>query len=319
VSIERTEVSFVSAGLRCAAWLYRPPGTGPQPIVVLAHGFALTREARLDEYARRFVAAGFAALVFDYRHFGDSAGQPRQLMDIARQLEDWRAAITYARSLDGVDGDRAAIWGTSFSGGHVAALAAADSRIAAVISQVPYSGLGGRGRLPRPVFLARMIVAAVRDEVRGRFGLAPAFLPLVAEPGSGVFAPFVESGATASLHDLFPAGYDWANQFTPRVMLRLPHYRPFGTADQIGCPWLVLVCDDDAVTPADQAAALASRAPRVELRRFPVGHFEMYRGEWFERAVAVQVEFLRRHLLSGPAPSQSALSPEKGTSAVEQK
>ena len=270
---------------------------GRPPIVVLAHGFAFTREARLDAYARRFLAAGFAVLVFDYRHFGDSQGQPRQLLDVGRQLADWRAAIGYARSLHGIDGDRVALWGTSFSGGHVAALAAADPGIAAVISQVPYSGLGGRGRLPRPVFLGRMVVAAVRDEVRGRLGLTPAFLPLVAEPGSGVFAPFVESGATASLQALFPAGYAWPNQFSPRVMLRLPRYRPFDTAEQIGCPWLVLVCDDDAVTPADQAAALASRAPRVEIRRFPVGHFEVYRREWFERAVAVQVEFLRRHLL----------------------
>lgn len=265
--------------------------------MVLAHGFAFTREARLDAYAAGFVAAGFAALVFDYRHFGASTGQPRQLMDIRRQLVDWRAAIAYARSLDGVDGDRVALWGTSFSGGHVAALAAEDPRIAAVISQVPYSGLGGRGRRPRPVFLARMVAAAVRDEVRGRLGRSPGFLPLVAEPESGVFAPFVERGATVAIRELFPADYDWQNQFTPRVMLRLPRYRPLDTADRIACPWLVLVCDDDAVTPADQAASLASRAPQLELRRFPVGHFEVYRGEWFDRALAVQTEFLVRHLL----------------------
>ena len=296
--IARTEVGFLSAGLRCAAWLYRPAGPGPHPVVVLAHGFAFTRAARLDAYAERFVDAGLAALVFDYRHFGASEGQPRQLMDIDRQLGDWRAAISYVRSLDGIDADRVALWGTSFSGGHVAALAAADPRVAAVISQVPYSGLGGRGRLPRPVFLARMVAAAVRDEVRARLSRAPAYLPLVAEPGSEVFAPFVERGATAALLDLFPPGYGWPNRFTPRVMLRLPGYRPFETASRIGCPWLVLVCDDDTITPPGQAAALASRAPRMELHRFPVGHFEVYLGEWFERAVGVQTEFLRRHLLT---------------------
>ena len=154
-------------------------------------------------------------------------------MDIGRQLGDWRAAITYARGLAGIDGDRVALWGTSFSGGHVAALAAADQQIAAVISQVPYSGLGGRGGLPRPVFLGRMIAAAVRDELHGRLGMRPAFLPLVAEPGSGVFAPFVERGATAALLDLFPSGSGWPNRFTPRVMLRLPRYRPFDTTDRI--------------------------------------------------------------------------------------
>lgn len=288
---------FASGGLRCAAWLYRPGGPGPHPLVVLAHGFAFTRDALLDGYAQRFGAAGFAALVFDYRHFGGSDGQPRELIDIGRQLADWRAAIAYCRALDWVDGDRIALWGTSFSGGHVAAVTASDPRTGAVISQVPYSGLGGRGRRPRPVFLARMLAAAARDEVRGRRGQPPAYLPLVAEPGSGIFAPYVERGATAAIRDLFPAGYDWPNHFTPRVMLRLPDYRPFDAADRIGCPWLVLVCDDDTVTPANQAAALASRAPRVELHRFPIGHFEVYRGEWFDRAVAVQAEFLCRHLL----------------------
>lgn len=268
--------------------------------MVLAHGFAFTRDALLDVYAERFATAGMSALVFDYRHFGASEGEPRQLIDIGRQLADWRAAIAYARSLGGIDANRIALWGTSFSGGHVAAIAAKDARIAAVISQVPYSGMGGRGRSPRPVFLARMLAAAVRDEVRGRLGRTPAFLPLVAEPGSGVFAPFVELGAAVTIRDLFPPGYDWPNRFTPRVMLRLPRYRPFDTADRISCPWLVLVCDDDVITPADQAAALASRAARVEVRRFPIGHFEVYGGEWFDRAVAVQTEFLRRHLLSQP-------------------
>jgi len=144
------------------SWAAGARGAGPW--------LCVSRDARLDAYAERFVAAGLAALVFDYRHFGASAGHPRQLMDIDRQLGDWRAAIAYARSLPGIDPDRIALWGTSFSGGHVAALAAADPRIAAAISQVPYSGLGGRGRLPRPVFLARMIAAAVRDKVRGRSG-----------------------------------------------------------------------------------------------------------------------------------------------------
>lgn len=296
-AIERIDACFTSAGLRCAAWLYRPTGPGPHPIVVLAHGFALTRHAGLDRYAGRFAAAGMAALVFDYRHFGASEGAPRELMDIGRQLVDWRVAIDYARSLDGIDPHRIALWGTSFSGGHVAAIAASDARIGAVISQVPYCGLGGRGRAPRPLFLARVLAAAVRDEVRSRLGLPPAYLPLAAEPGSGVFAPFVEAGALARLESLFPAARDWPNRFTPRVMLRLPGYRPFAAADRIACPWLVLVCDDDAITPADRAAALASRGARVEVRRFPIGHFEVYHGDWFDRAVAVQTEFLRRHLM----------------------
>ena len=71
--MNRLDVTFNSAGTDCAAWLYRPDGEGPHPLVVMAHGFSATRELRLDAYAERFCAAGLGALVFDYRHFGASA------------------------------------------------------------------------------------------------------------------------------------------------------------------------------------------------------------------------------------------------------
>ena len=35
---------------------------------------------------------------FDYRHFGGSAGEPRQLLDIRQQQDDYRAAVGYARA-----------------------------------------------------------------------------------------------------------------------------------------------------------------------------------------------------------------------------
>ena len=74
--MERTDVTFDSGGEACAAWLYRPEGTGDSaaPCVVMAHGFGGVKEARLDAYAERFAAAGMAALVFDYRHFGARGG-----------------------------------------------------------------------------------------------------------------------------------------------------------------------------------------------------------------------------------------------------
>ncbi len=76
--------------------------------MVLAHGFSGTVDSGLTMFAERFAAAGLDALAFDYRHFGSSDGEPRQLLSIARQLEDYAAAIAYARSLPGVDPERIA-------------------------------------------------------------------------------------------------------------------------------------------------------------------------------------------------------------------
>ncbi len=93
----REETSFLSDGTRCAATIFRPEGAGTSatPAVVMAHGFGSPRALRLYAYAERFAAAGYAVVVFDYRGFGDSEGEPRQLLDISMQHDDWIAALAY--------------------------------------------------------------------------------------------------------------------------------------------------------------------------------------------------------------------------------
>ena len=83
-------------GAGLAGWLYTPADA--RACAVMAHGLSAVRDQRLPAYAERFAAAGLAVLLFDYRHFGASGGEPRQLLDIGRQLDDWRAAIAYART-----------------------------------------------------------------------------------------------------------------------------------------------------------------------------------------------------------------------------
>ena len=67
------------------------------------------------------------------------------------------------------------------------------------------------------------------------------------------------------------------------------------------------------------ALATAARAPRAELRRYPIGHFEIYVGEPFERAVADQVDFLMRHLDGGgagmPSAEASAIGSERAAAS----
>src|SRR5215475_5427670 len=138
MSMSRTEVTFSSGRETCAAWFY--PASADQaarPIIVMAHGLTGTRRDRLGAFAARFSAAGIAALVFDYRGFGDSTGEP-DLFEPARQLDDWRAAIAFARSLPGIDAARVATFGSSLGGGNALAAAADDAKVAAAISQVPF-------------------------------------------------------------------------------------------------------------------------------------------------------------------------------------
>jgi len=74
-------------------------------------GITLTRKDGIPDYAQRFADSGFAVLAFDYRHWGDSGGEPRRSVSVRSQLEDWRVAVQYARALEGIDPAQVALWG----------------------------------------------------------------------------------------------------------------------------------------------------------------------------------------------------------------
>ena len=301
--VQRLDVGFPSGEETCAAWLYVPDGDGRFPGVVLAHGWTGVREQRLDAYAERFAGAGLAALVFDYRHFGASAGEPRQLLDITRQLADWGAAIAFVRSRAEIDPGRVALWGTSFSGGHVMETAARDRQIAAVVAQVPFAD--GLRNLPSlGVALAlRLVAAGLRDQIGDVLGRPPHMVPSVGPPGS--VAVMTTPDAEPGFRAIDPPGSTWRNQAAARIALRVGSYRPGRHADRIAAPILFAIAEDDAVTPAVLAHAAAARAPHAEVRTYPGSHFDIYVGATFERAVADQAEFLTHHLLSSSLRSCS--------------
>lgn len=296
----RSDVRFRSGDGECAAWLYRPSGEdrGRVPCVVMGHGFSAVRDQRLDAFAERFAAAGLAVLVFDYRHFGGSSGQPRQLLDINRQHEDWRAAIAFARTLEGVDEGRIAIWGSSFGGGHVIAIAAEDHSLAAAVSQVPF--VDGLRTLPALGVRHTLMLTAegLRDQAGSLLGRAPHMIPAAGPPGSR--SVMNTPDALAGMELLTPADSSWRNEVAARIALHVGSYRPARRTSRITCPTLYCIAEEDQLTPPRFALGAAARTPRAEVRRYPIGHFEIYVGEPFERAVADQVEFLTRHL-SGPA------------------
>jgi fermentation-respiration switch protein FrsA (DUF1100 family) len=296
----RSDALISSGGDDCAAWVYRPDGDGPHPMVVMAHGFSATREQRLDAFAKRFCAAGLGVLLFDYRHFGASAGEPRQLLDIGRQHADFRAAIAHARALDWVDPDRVALFGSSFSGGHVIEVAAGDSRIAAVISQCPFTD--GLASLPALGIenIARATVVGLRDQLAALAGRPAHYIPAVGPPGT--FAVMSTPDSEPGFAAITPGETGWVNRVAGRIALRVGLYRPGRAAARVSCPILFCVCDGDSVAPPRQTLKHAAAAPRGEVKRYPVGHFAVYVGEPFERAVADQTEFLLRTLMPAAAP-----------------
>ncbi len=295
----RSDVRFRSGDAECAAWLYLPEAEAgePVPAVVLGHGLGAIREMRLDAYAERFAAAGLACLLFDYRHFGASGGEPRQLLSIRRQLADWKAAVAFARGLEQVDPDRVAVFGSSFGGGHAILTAAEDPRIAAAVAQCPFTDGLASGLTLGPVSTVKVSALAVRDQLAWARKAEPVRVALSGPPGSAALMPTAD--ADAEFTALVPQGQEFTNGVAARVGPQIVFHRPGRAASRVRAPILFSVCDRDSVAPAKATLRWAARAPRAEIQRYPFGHFEIYRGEPFERAVGDQLEFLRRHLVVG--------------------
>ncbi len=288
----REDVTFTSQGTRIGAWLYRPDGSVDVPMLVMAHGLGGVREMRLDAFAERFVEAGYACLVFDYRHFGASDGEPRQLLSVTRQRQDWRAAVDFARTIEGVDAERVVLWGSSFSGGHVISVGASDPRVAAVVSQCPYTdGLASTLAVP-PLTSVRVTLRAVRDLVGSWLRRKPVLVPLAGHPGEVALmsAPDAYPGYVS----IAPEQGTFRNEVAARVALEIAFGRPGRRAKALGCPALFVVCDRDTVAPARATRRHVARAPQGEIISRDTGHFDIYVGDEFERTVRDELEFLRR-------------------------
>lgn len=298
--MEREEVRFPSGSEECAAWLFRPPLSAlSAPCVVMASGLSCVREQRLDAFAERFAAAGYFVLAFDYRHFGGSGGSPRLLMRADRQRHDWRAAISHARSIEGVDPGRVALWGFSLGGGNVQALTLGKGGATAAIVVAPVvDGLRTLLNMGGVKLFLRLWAAGLRDALRALRKADPYLVPAAGPPGST--AVLAAPGALAEFEAVTPPGSTWRNELCARAVLA-PPYRLTRKTGRIRCPILYCIAEDDQINPPALGIKAAQGAPRGELRFYPGGHFAPLHGETFERVVADQLEFLARQLGNGGA------------------
>ena len=292
----RKDVTFKVKGTSISAWLYLPEDlSAPVPCIIMGHGFGGTKDMIMESYALRYQEAGFAVLAFDYRHFGESEGEPRQLMWIPYQLEDYTAAIEYARGLKEIDPARIALWGTSASGGYGMVIAAKDKNIACVCAQCP--GLDPHASVKMFLkrlgigHILRLFVHGQRDMMRFRLGLSPHKIPIVGKPGSIAFFPI--SDAYDGYSKL--ASENFINEVCARVILRSHGFKPVEHLRNVQCPILIQICDNDSLAPisAETAKELEKYA---EVKHYPIGHFDIYIGDNFEKSVSDQLAFFKKHL-----------------------
>lgn len=297
VSVE--QVHFNSEGVRCAGDLYLPEGRSNLPALVLATGFAGVKQS--SEAAGRFFAeAGYAALAIDYRTFGASEGEPRGQSFPLRQVEDVRNAISYLETCAEVDGDRIGIWGTSFGGGIALYAGAVDRRAKVVLSQIPVvDGRGWHTNL-RTSEQYDALLDALDEDRRRRFAGEPSRrIPVTALGTSGVLAAMPADEQIVALLDPSLAFPGWSPEMTLESVERALEYSPEALIDRIGPrPLLIVhVSGRDVIHPATDVlrAYDKAREPK-QIVLLPYDQLGLYHGEGLAAALAVQLEFLKKHM-----------------------
>ena len=297
------EVEFTSGGQTVRGDLYLPEGEGPHPVIVMAGGWCYVKELRQPQYAAEFVRRGFAALIFDYRYMGASDGEPRQHIDPWQQIEDYRNAITYVESRSDIDPDRIGVWGISYSGGHVLVLGAIDSRIKAIVSNVPViDGYENMWRIHGTDRFRRLQQAMLDDRRKRAAGGAGATIAfsgtptnpeadLTTWPLDEVKAVFMELKRTEA-----PRHEHWSTLESTELLLA---YNVFPYAKRIvNKPVMMIVANNDDITMWDKETQVFEEIPSntKELVVLPsTSHMTLYSnltaldlaaraaGSWFDR------------------------------------
>jgi len=280
------DISFASDGIELRGWV---AGTGAvaSPLIIATHGLSGIIDLDLERYAEVFTAAGFAVFAYDHRNWGRSDGMPRAETDPWRQVADLREAISFARTLPGVDPERIGLWGTSYAGGHVLTTTALDRRIRCAVSQVPLIS-GSRtfdawvSEARREKFLARL--DADRD-ARHR-GEAPATSP-AALPDSET----EQWVRTNDVHDRYH------NELTIRSFDLLRTYEPLDFVSRIApTPVLMIAAANDVQTPtAWQREAFEMMGEPKRLVEIDCRHYDVYM-EHFDEAAAAALAWYETHL-----------------------
>jgi uncharacterized protein len=108
-SVQR--VVFKSGGLDLVGNVFIPAGGGVKPAIAVIGPVAYIKEQAPLQYASRLAREGFATLIFDPRHHGESAGEPRRLESRRAKVEDLQAAVAFLAARPDVDAKRIHVLG----------------------------------------------------------------------------------------------------------------------------------------------------------------------------------------------------------------
>lgn len=288
VIIDRLE--FISGTITCVGYLYRVKSDETVPCIVMGSGFGGTQDTpSMISAATAFAQAGFNAFTFDYRNLGESDGQPRQLVSIDGQQEDFLSAISFIKNHPSVDEKSLGVWGSSLGGGHVISVAAIEKELSAVIAQIPFNGFPKKnGRSLWDTLKLLHIIN--KDKNRGKKGLPPLYIPAVGKIGE--MAVMVGDEVTDIISNMQTK--TWRNEVAPRALMDMMKYKPSTVADKITASVMICYGEYDKETQGPQTMELIQSLSKVEVKAYPVTHFDFYKPSIRAKIIEDQIAFLKK-------------------------
>lgn len=128
---EFEKVTFESGPNQLVGKLFKSSSRSSLAILVTG-SWTTVKEQMADRYATELAGRGFTTLTFDFAHFGESAGEPRQLESPGRKRDDIIAAARWLGAQDSVS----AVGGLAVcaTAGYMAQAIAAGAPIAAFVT-----------------------------------------------------------------------------------------------------------------------------------------------------------------------------------------
>ena len=288
-------VSFYSEGCRLVGDVYDPDDLRPgdrRAGIVLCHGYTGVKDIYLPENARVLNAAGYVAMTFDYKGWGDSAG-PRSRLAPYSRVADVQAALTFLGTLPEVDAERLGIYGTSYGGATVVWVGAIDARVTCVVSVV---GIGNGARwmrsVRRPDEWSDLLERSRRDRIKRVLDGESEFVNR-----EEILLPDRQSAELAAV----------ARRNNPAAVNRIPleyvdetaQFHPEWVVDKIAPrPILFITTDDDRLVPPEESVQLYARAgePKRLVTLKGYGHYEVYAEPAFGEVMRATVQWYQQYV-----------------------
>lgn len=288
-------VSFYSEGLRLVGDVYYPESLKPDERragIVLCHGYTGVKDIYLPDNARVLNDAGYVAMTFDYKGWGDSEG-PRSRLAPYSRVADVQAALTFLGTVPEVDPDRLGIYGTSYGGATVVWVGAIDPRVKCVVSVV---GIGNGARWMRSVrrpdewhdLLERSRQDRMKRVLDGKSEFVAREEILLPDRQSAELAAAARRNNPAAVSAIPLEYVDETLQFNPEWVVDKIAPRPI----------LFITTDDDRLVPPEESIQLHARAgePKKLVVLEGYGHYEVYMEPAFSRVMQATVAWYREHL-----------------------